>query len=252
MRRSARGRLIWVAPLALAVGGLLLSAISAPQVAASCNPNRGDFSPGVQQEAYAYRNIGSTVGGVYTNMFVYPHPFVYPVSGNTTLEAVELRSFASGGPWVSQAGWIEGYSTGDIPHPFVAWTSPYGDALLVYNGNTLSWGSTGAVHVYYNYPSSGYTEFSAFGDTYPGSNNGVALGYTPTDGRVEGITENIGSQMPGGYVSTSNAYFTGTHIYYSGAWNNMGGSGGTTIPSYYTGAATSSTREVIYDNYCAN
>jgi len=248
-RSRGRYRSPWLLSMALTVGlveMLWLSFAGAVPVSASCNPGRGNGSPGVQQEAYAYRNVGYTTGGVYTTMYVYPHPYVYPLAGDTTLEAVELRQYNP--TYYAQAGWIEGYSTGQVPHPFVAWTSPSGPALLV-NNITLSWGQTGTVRVLFDYPATGAFNFEAFGTYYPGQTLGTVLGFTPTDGRVEGGTENIGSQMPGGYVSSSNAYFTGTHIYYSGGWNSFGGSGGQTL-SYYTGAVTSSTREVVYDNSC--
>ncbi|MDA8332018.1 MAG: hypothetical protein M0027_12640 [Candidatus Dormibacteraeota bacterium] len=247
----ARGSVLGVLATALAVGSTFAlpvatgGALGSLLASASCNPGRNP-SNGVQNEAYAYHNVGYTVGGIYGNIVVY-HPFLYPTGADTTTEAQELRGFESGGPYFAQSGWIESYATGSVARPYFNWQSPDGSYLGVYD-TTLSWGGTYPFKIYYNNPSSGDWRFYADGYWYPANGEGVNLGFSPSDGRVEGITEDTDSQMPGGYLSP--AYFTGTHLYYSGGWNDMGGSGGTTNGNWYTGGVSNSTQEYTYDNYC--
>lgn len=103
----ARGSVLGVLATALAVGSTFAlpvatgGALGSLLASASCNPGRNP-SNGVQNEAYAYHNVGYTVGGIYGNIVVY-HPFLYPTGADTTTEAQELdfRTFWESGEQLS-------------------------------------------------------------------------------------------------------------------------------------------------------
>ncbi len=216
-------------------------------VLASCNPNR--LPSAGQRAAYVYNNVGATIGGIYGDIVTYPHPYLYGSTADTTVEAQELRGFESGGPYYVQTGWIESNSTGSLARPFFDWVSPYGSNLGVYD-YTIAWGSLISDKILYNNPSSGDWRIITDGNEYPANGEGVNLGFYPTDGRVEGITQNAASQMPGGWEPSYHAIFEDTHLYFYGGWNYFEGSAGTANNSWYAAGTDSGTEEFVYDHNC--
>lgn len=196
-------------------GGFIVLAIavflstSPAIVLASCNPNRSPSAG--QRAALVYNNVGTTVGGIYGDIATYPHPYLYNSYADTIVEAQELRGFESGGPYYVQTGWIESNATGSVARPFFDWVSPYGSNLGVYN-YTIPWGYVIPYKILYNNPSSGEWRIITDNNEYPANGEGVNLGFYPTDGRVEGITQNAASQMPGGWETNYHAIFEDTHL----------------------------------------
>lgn len=204
-----------------------------------CNPRRANDFLTFRFDGW-YRDPGTTVGGVYSDIYNYS-PWVYYISAQASAVAawtmVDLSSNAN--TW-AQVGWVE-FPLGKR-YVFTQ-TNNNGNLITHYFSpkpiNSQAYYTT----LYNNTP--GHFSYQVSGSTIEVD----PAGFTPNEGQNFGETHSFADQMPGGY--NQNEYFNDTHIYYSGGWHNFSGTVADSS-SAYGYSHPSSTEMLIWDKACPN
>lgn len=193
-----------------------------------------------------YRNPGTTVGGVYSDIYNYS-PWVHDLSPTASYVAAWVMILnANNSNDFTQIGWWE-YPQG-VRYTFT-WTNWQGESQPLYTfmspqaTNTFSYYT-----VLYNNPSG---DFGFYVNGHLVNTNYIE--FTPNAGQVSGETHTADDQMPGGYQNTEDFY--STNIYYSGGWHSFNGTPSTAGPnagSYFGIYKVDGTGLEIWDNACAN
>lgn len=217
----------------------------APRIAArpdagggdGCNPGRGNDFNYIRYDGWD-RNPGTTVGGVYSDIYNYS-PWVYYINATSSWVSNWVTIGASS--YYAQIGWLE--EPHGARYVFTETFDHNGDNVRYFSPEpinsqsyyTVLYGNTGG-------------EF-----TYEVNNNVIDVStasFTPNFGEAYGETHSHADQMPGGY--NQNEYFNDTHIWYSGGWHNFSGTPYDQSPSDYGNSKPSSTELLIWDWKCPN
>jgi hypothetical protein len=205
-----------------------------------CNPGRPNDFNTVRFDGW-YRDPGSTVGGVYSDIYNYS-PWVHYISSRESYVSAWTMVDYTGSPYDwAQVGWVE-FPLG-VRYTFDQTLGPSGgNPRTMYYGsqpvNNLTYYTT-----LYNNPS-GYYGFYVNGKLI----DKASILFTPNEGQNFGETHSAADQMPGGYDNTED--FFSTNIYYSGGWHNFAGTIADDNTSWYSYDEFNNANLSIWDNYC--
>lgn len=221
----------------------LIAVLSVPIIAqstiaeAKCQPGRSD-----DRQTYFdgwRRDVGTRVGGVYSNILNYS-PWVQPGVGQHTVGWSMLAN-QSYGINFGQIGWWE-YPGTVGRKTFVEYTtSPNVVAPpRFYNGDPV--GSSSYYTVLYDevtgfqFKDNGVTEYS------------MPAYYTPIEAQIFGEMHTLASQMPGGVYGGE--VFADSHVWINN-WTEFAGSDSNSPSTYFGIADVSTTQRNIWDRSCA-
>ncbi len=209
-------------------------ATTAPALAYSCNPtpprgnSSGNWFDGWQ------RTSGSTVGGVYSDIYNYV-PYVYPGASNAGVSAWTM--LANGQNW-AQVGWTQ------YPQSrwtFIQWTIGVGNIVQ---------------DDWYPQPTGQYTYYTTL---YNGADfvfevagsviDSVVQTFTPNEAENFGELATTADQMPGG--TTDPEVFKSTEWYVNGGWQPLAGAEYQNPPEFGY-SPISNTQIDIWDPKCSS
>jgi hypothetical protein len=201
-----------------------------------CNPGRTNDFRTFRFDGWE-RSPGTTVGGVYSDIYNYS-PWVYYITSTTSY--VSAWSLVDDGYHYAQVGWIE--EPHGARYVFTETFDRNGDNVRYFSPEPIN--SQSYYTVLFNNTPGEFT-FEVNGSVIDVS----TAQFTPNDGQNYGETHSLADQMPGGY--NQNEYFSNTHIWYSGAWHNFSGTPHNDS-SHYGDSKPSSTEMLIWDWACPN